>query len=87
MLYLHRKKNKAQYKQIKSMIFENSPTFFKLNLRVRPFGVKIEKMKNIKRKIRWKIAFFTVRLRKKNREDGKPERKFSPRPTFIFLPN
>jgi len=32
MLYLHSKNNKAQYKQIKNIIFQNSSTFFKLSL-------------------------------------------------------
>ena len=32
MLYLHRKNNKAQCKQIKNIIFQNSSTFFKLSL-------------------------------------------------------
>ena len=34
-------------------------------------------MKNIKGKTEWKIVFFTVWEREKNREGGKPGRKFS----------
>jgi len=39
---------------------------------------------NRERKIRWKIAFFTVWFRRKNKRDKKWGGKFSPR-THIFL--
>ena len=40
-------------------------------------GVKIERMENIGRKIRWKTVFSIVWRAKENADDGKPRRKFS----------
>ena len=46
-------------------------------------GVKIERMENIGRKIRWKTVFSIVWQKRENGEEGKPGRKFSlPGPQF-----
>ena len=54
-------------------------------LRVYLVGVKTERMGNGERKIRWKMLFFTVWLRKENRKDRKYGRKFPLlSPFFLF---
>ena len=51
-------------------------------------GVKTGRMENRERKIRWKMSFFTVWLRKENRRYRKQgEKVFPPKPTFFILPN
>ena len=53
-------------------------------IRVCLVGVKTGRMKNMERKIGWKMLFSTVWLRKKNRRDRKQGRKFSLRsPLFL----
>ena len=53
-------------------------------IRVCLVGVKTGRMKNRERKIRWKMLFSTVWLRKENRRDRKQGRKFSlPSPLFL----
>ena len=49
--------------------------------------VKIEMMENRERKIRWKIAFFTVWLRRENKRDRKQGGNFPSGPIFFYPPN